>query len=130
MKKTLGDRLRELRDRSSQAEIANKIGVSGQSWGFYERNQKEPTIETIGNICRLFGVSSDWLLGLSGEVPKPLDAHKESVSDQSGKGADYWRNLAIIQQDTISKLTALLAEGRATVAGHAQTGGRGATKTA
>jgi transcriptional regulator with XRE-family HTH domain len=124
MKKTLGEKLRDLRNGSSQAEIANKIGVSGQSWGFYERDQKEPTIETIGSICRLFGVSADWLLGISEEV---ISAVK---SIQQPKDESYWRNLVSSQQDTIAKLTSLLAEGRAKVVAPAKTGGCAAMRTA
>jgi len=106
MKKSLGDRLRDLRSGASQVEIANKIGVSGQSWGFYERDQKEPTLETIGSICRLFGVSSDWLLGLSDAAPGSVPAVPEPQADA------YWRDLVASQQGTISSLTALLADAR------------------
>ena len=126
MKKSFGDRLRDLRGSTSQAEIAGKIGVSGQSWGFYERNQKEPTLATIGSICREFGVSADWLLGLSNATA----TGGATVTDApSGHPEDYWRDLVSSQQKTISSLTHLLAAAQKPTA-PARTGGRAATKTA
>lgn len=127
MKKSIGDRLRELRGDESQADIGSKVNVSGQSWGFYERNQKDPTLETIGSICKLFGVTSDWLLGLS-------DATSPSVSAASAKPEAhddrYWRDLVASQQATIASLTGLLSTEQRPTAAPARTGGRAATKTA
>lgn len=136
MKKSFGVRLRELRGLTSQAEIANEIGVSGQSWGFYERSQKEPTLETVGSICKHFGVSADWLLGLSStqSAPStPADAPIPVRADAASRdhSEDYWRGLVSSQQETIAALTRLLAAaGRANPAPPARTGGRAAMKTA
>ena len=134
MKKSFGDRLRDLRGSTSQAEIAGKIGVSGQSWGFYERNQKEPTLATIGSICREFNVSADWLLGLPGAsapaVPSVPSVPSVPPDAASGGSESYWRDLAASQQETIASLTRLLSEGRPTPAAPARAGGRAATKTA
>ena len=132
MKKNFGERLRELRGSCSQAEIATKIGVSSQSWGFYERNQKEPTLETIGIICKLFRISSDWLLGLGGVAETKVErAAGLTVAPDAPSGDEaYWRNLVASQQETIVRLTALLAEGRSIVVPPAGTGGCAASKTA
>ena len=110
MKKSLGDRLRDLRGSTSQAEIAGKIGVSGQSWGFYERNQKEPTLATIGSICREFNVSADWLLGLPTASSPSIPSAPVVPPDAASASAEaYWRGLAASQQETIAGLTRLLA---------------------
>lgn len=112
MKKSFGERLRALRDSASQADIGRKIGVSGQSWGFYERDQKEPNLETIGNICREFGVSADWLLGLSSHT---VTANNSAVAihnstAHNGGGASETKALEVVasQQETISRLTAII----------------------
>ena len=130
MKKSLGERLKDLRNGRSQAEIANEIGVSGQSWSFYERNEKKPTLETIGSICKFFNVSADWLLGVSEDVQAEPPKRALSNVSASGGGEKYWRELAISQQATIAQLVSQLAEGRASVAAPVKTGGHAAIKTA
>jgi len=135
MKKSFGDRLRDLRGDYSQSDIAEKIGVSGQSWGFYERDQKEPTLATVGSICKMFNISADWLLGLSEGTPRPVMANaiaeEPTIYGAPRNDVAYWRDLAVSQQATIAKLTTLLSEGRAnTPVAPVQTGGRSASKTA
>ena len=134
MKKSFGDRLRDLRGSTSQAEIAGKIGVSGQSWGFYERNQKEPTLATIGSICREFNVSADWLLGLPGAsapaVPSVPSVPSVPPDTASAPSEAYWRDLAASQQETIAGLARLLAAASKPTVPAARCGGGGATKSA
>lgn len=61
----LGSRLRELRGAMSQCDFANKIGVKQTSYSSWERGIKDPAAQTVALIASTFGVSSDWLLGLS-----------------------------------------------------------------
>ena len=61
----LGSRLRELRGAKSQCDFANKIGVRQTSYSSWERGIKDPAAQTVALIASTFGVSSDWLLGLS-----------------------------------------------------------------
>ena len=49
----------------SQSDFANKIGVKQTSYSSWERGVKDPAASTIATIASTFGVSSDWLLGLS-----------------------------------------------------------------
>lgn len=67
MKNSLGERLRELRASLSQAEFARKIGVKQTTYSSWERGIKEPSYETLGCVSRQFGVSTDWLLGLTAD---------------------------------------------------------------
>lgn len=130
MKKSLGERLRDLRGNESQVAFCNKIEQKQGTYSAWERDEKDPSSSAIALICRATGVSSDWLLGLTDETPKALESRHDPILDHQDKGVDYWRTLAISQQETISKLTALLAEGRAIVAAPVRTGGRGVIKTA
>lgn len=61
----LGSRLRELRGATSQCDFANKIGVKQTSYSSWERGIKDPAAQTVAQIASTFGVSADWLLGLS-----------------------------------------------------------------
>jgi transcriptional regulator with XRE-family HTH domain len=130
MKKSFGDRIEELRGDKTQKQFAVLLGIPLNTYTNWTRGIRFPTADAVVKICIQLGVSSDWLLGLSNTPPKALEDHRDQAGDPSGKGVDYWRTLAISQQETISKLTALLAEGRAIVAAPVRTGGRGVTKTA
>lgn len=67
----LHERLRAVReDRDmSQADMAAALGTTKQQYGKYERGEQEMTASRLAAVCRLLGVSSDYLLGL----PQGLD---------------------------------------------------------
>mgnify|MGYP002676645197 CR=1 FL=1 len=60
----IAERLRELRGSSSQAEMANPLGIKYQQWAKYERGESAPGAEMLIKICKVHSCSSDWLLGL------------------------------------------------------------------
>ena len=132
MKKSLGERLRERRGTRSQAEMANVFGVSQSAYSAWERGAKEPSLSTIGSICREFNVSADWLLGLPGAsasaVPSVPSVTSVPPDAASAPSEAYWRGLAASQQETIAGLTRLLAASKA--AAPVRCGGRGGAKTA
>lgn len=70
MNKYFALRLKFLREKHgfSQAELADKIGVSRGSISFYENNSRVPDIDVLGSLCDFFSVSSDYLLGRSDQV--------------------------------------------------------------
>ena len=61
---SVGVRLKELRGRSSQAEMAEGIGVKQQNWARWESGVVTPSVDMIIEICRVHACSADWLLGL------------------------------------------------------------------
>ena len=71
MKNVLSDRLRALRGAMSQSDFAAKIGVKQTSYSSWERGIKDPAAQTVAQIANTFGVSADWLLGLSDAPPRP-----------------------------------------------------------
>ncbi|MGN1213189.1 MAG: helix-turn-helix domain-containing protein [Christensenellales bacterium] len=48
----------------SQKELAEKIGVTQRSIGFWETGVNEPKASYIVALAKYFGVSADYLLGL------------------------------------------------------------------
>lgn len=60
-------RLRELRLENGlrQKDVAEKIGVCTASYGFYENWINKPDPETLVKLANLYGVSIDYLLGLT-----------------------------------------------------------------
>ena len=66
----LGRRLRLLREKNdmSQKDLAEKLGISTMAVSNYELGKREPDIDTILRIARIFDVSVAYLLG---EVDDP-----------------------------------------------------------
>ena len=67
----LGQRIGELRlgFRWSQVELAKRLGVAKQTVSNWENENIQPSIEMLVRLAKLFGVSTDYLLGLD-EVPR------------------------------------------------------------
>ena len=61
---TLGTRIAALRRERglSQEQLGEKLGVSRQAISKWESGQTNPDVVYVAELCRLFGVSSDWLL--------------------------------------------------------------------
>jgi|LFRM01.1.fsa_nt_gb transcriptional regulator with XRE-family HTH domain len=74
-----GKRLRYLRElyRLSQNELATALGVESEYGpnviGSWERQTREPSFNTLVKIAEFFGVSTDYLLGVTSDV-EPKDA--------------------------------------------------------
>lgn len=85
MNTVLSSRLRELRGATSQSDFADKIGVKQTSYSSWERGIKDPAAQTVARIASTFGVSSDWLLGLSnsreGMGNAPVTPNLERLKD-------------------------------------------------
>jgi len=62
---TFGERLTIVRKRKklSQAEVGKKIGINGDAYGRYERNEVRPTIEMAVKIAHALQASLDYLTG-------------------------------------------------------------------
>lgn len=69
---TFGERLRELRtDKGlTQKELGEKIGYAQSTVVYWENNENEPTVTAIKKLCKFFGVSADFLIGLEDQFYK------------------------------------------------------------
>jgi len=74
MPTTLGERIRQARTAygMSQAELARRIGISGQAMYQIENGKTpDPQASRITMIAQVLGVSADYLLGLIEEEEGP-----------------------------------------------------------
>lgn len=74
------NRIRELRQARGwyQTDLAEKLKTAPNTISRYETGQRQLDPETICDICDLFGVTADYLLGRSSEPYaqfSPEDAH-------------------------------------------------------
>lgn len=62
-----GDKLRALRLKKmmTQSDLSTRIGVVSATISAYEKNRKYPSVEVLIQLCQVFDVSADYLLGLS-----------------------------------------------------------------
>lgn len=62
-----GIKLRKLRESYglTQKALAEKIGIERATVSSYERGGLYPSIENLREICLVFGVSADYLIGLT-----------------------------------------------------------------
>ncbi|MBQ9860079.1 MAG: helix-turn-helix transcriptional regulator [Clostridia bacterium] len=67
MKEKIGKLVRQLREDAnlSQTALGSHLQMSQRKISYIENGQFEPSTEDIVAICRFFGVSADYLLGLS-----------------------------------------------------------------
>ena len=56
----------------SQQKVASLLGIALRSYQYYERGQREPTVSVIIALANLYGVSTDYLLGVSDERGEDL----------------------------------------------------------
>lgn len=64
--KIFAQRLKDLRLQAgySQSEMADKLHIKQQSYSRYELTTGEPSLATLREIAIIFGVSTDYLVGL------------------------------------------------------------------
>lgn len=67
-KSIFAQRMREKRRAKGwdQWEFAEMLGVSVESIGNWETDQRKPRIDVLVKMAKLLEVSTDWLLGLEG----------------------------------------------------------------
>lgn len=64
-----GSRLKDLRNerKLTQDDLGKLLNVSGKTIGTWERDSRQPNIESINKLATIFGVTTDYLLGNSDE---------------------------------------------------------------
>ena len=65
---TLGAAARAARVRTglTQADVAERVGISAEVYGRLERGTMLPSVGTLRKLCRALGTTADGLLGLDG----------------------------------------------------------------
>lgn len=89
---TFGERLTQVRKRKnlSQAEIGKKIGINGDAYGRYERNDVRPTIEMAVKIAQALEIFLDYLTGTSDiELDKATLDRVQEITRLNEKDKDY-----------------------------------------
>lgn len=61
------ERLKGIRKENgmTQKDVYERLGISPNGYASYEQGRTEPNVETIVQLCKIFEVSADYLLGLT-----------------------------------------------------------------
>ena len=80
----IGERLAEVRKDhgDTQQTLADKMSVTKYTVSSWEQEKSEPNHEILVRICRLYGVSSDYLLGLSNVDPAYIHRRADILSSE------------------------------------------------
>ena len=67
MEITIGDRIRGLREdcNMTQTALGKVLNMTQRKISYMENNKYEPSIGDIIELCKFFGISSDYLLGIT-----------------------------------------------------------------
>lgn len=67
-------KLKKLRQTAglTQAEVAVRLGVSASTVGMYEQGRREPDLETTQKICKLYGITPDYLVNADFDAPSEI----------------------------------------------------------
>lgn len=65
--KHYNDRIRDLREerKLTQHQIAEVLGIRQQVYSKYELGVRSLPLEHLMKLCRYYGASADWILGLA-----------------------------------------------------------------
>lgn len=85
----LGARIAALRKAAgmSQAQLAEELKISASAVGMYEQGRREPSVEILAAIGRVFGVSLDFLVNgqpgntLEQQVMNDLLLNRVAITD-------------------------------------------------
>ncbi len=73
---TFGSRIKALREDSdmTQTQVAELIPMNQSNYSKIERDQQEPDLMQLKRIAEIFGVSADYLLGITTDETVAKDA--------------------------------------------------------
>ena len=74
----LGARIAALRREAglSQAQLALRLGISPSAMGMYEQGRREPSMETVVAMAKVFRVTTDYLL-----TGQPAEQEQEALQE-------------------------------------------------
>lgn len=92
---TLGDKIKLLRNKLTQEELASILKVERSTLASWEVNRREPDIATLRRIATHFQVSIDWLVGHipSQTTTLPAAQVQETAADYSIPSDSDWRKV-------------------------------------
>ncbi len=89
---SIGSKIKQMRKRAqmTQAQLAEKLGISPSAVGMYEQDRREPDSRILGKLCEIFGISGDYFIG------SPSDKwHSDGTMEVSEVFDEFTRRLTM-----------------------------------
>jgi len=92
-------RLTHLRESKglSMRRLAKTIGLSQSAIGQFEKGASLPALDTLTALAKFFGVSTDYLLGIT-DFPRPIPPHIQEIINQATNPSELLEVLGKINQ--------------------------------
>lgn len=90
------ERFLQLKGDRTTIEFAKNLGIARATVGFYEAGERIPDALGIEKICRVCGVSADWLLGISDT--KTLDITTKAICEATGLSEKAVEDLILLKK--------------------------------
>lgn len=76
---TLGERIKQLRKQNglTQVDLANQLDVTKGTVSTWETNSRKPGFETLEQMCEMFRVGMDYLMGRSDDATPQIATDDE-----------------------------------------------------
>lgn len=86
-------RLKELRTDNdmSQTELAEKLNLKASAISKYEKCITQPALETLKKIAKIFGVTVDYLIGVS-DIKNPYEVNR--ILPSEAELVEHFRKLS------------------------------------
>jgi len=105
-KTIFANRLSELSKGKLQQEIATAAGVSRVTISYYQRGERLPDVVTLAKLATYFGVTSDYLIGLS-DAKQPENS---DIVERLGLTEEVIKILAALHIDDLRREELFLKE--------------------
>jgi len=99
------ERLKDLRIESGykQDEIAKALNVTTSAYGYYEQGRNEPPLQTINKIANIYGISSDYLLGL---IDTPNHSLQYSITEELTLNESEVKTIKYMKESFLEEISA------------------------
>ena len=101
----IGERLKEVRQDHghTQSDLARKMNVSLSTIKSWEGENSAPKHEYLIAICKLYHVSSDFLLGLTDDDPVFSKMRRDKLNDRNRSLLNLFEEFLLYKQQKESK---------------------------
>ena len=105
-------RLRELRKDKGlrQIDLAQILGISPQSLGYYENQVNKPDPEMLVRIANYFNVSVDYLLGREDDFGNVVVSENNEITPEEKELLTLFRSLPNIRRKTVMDSIRFMSE--------------------
>ena len=111
----LGQRIRALRREQglSQAELADRLGISASTMGMYEQGRREPALAMVICLARELNVTTDFLL--TGRISEVMDEENYArlirfLIDEADRQLQHRQGKTLSRKELALLFAALLTE--------------------